>query len=81
MLYDVEDCAGVETDAVFACEQDFAGFEDSGCETGSMNRFERIGYLDNVAPQNLLSHMGWLTPSGPVETWGRAEVNLCEGFG
>ena len=81
MLYDVEDCAGVETDAVFACEQNFAGFEDPGCETGSMNCLEGIGYLDNIAPQNLLCHMSRLTAGGPDEAWGRAEVNLCEGFG
>ena len=81
MLYDVKNCAGVETDAVFAREQDFAGFEDPGCKTGSMDCFESIRYLDNVAPQYLLCHMSRLTASGPVEAWARAEVNLCEGFG
>lgn len=39
VLQDVEDGTSVEADAVFACEEDFAGLEDPGSEFFAVDGF------------------------------------------
>jgi hypothetical protein len=66
ILHDVKNPTAIQTDAVFAREQDLAGIDDPRGKSGAMYRSQSIRYLDDIAPQDLFLHIRRLRVAGIV---------------